>query len=91
MSTFPKESEELKSNLKNSKETPTSSSRKSNDTLKNSELSKQIDLQFMKDRSQRAYNKLTCIHELTEYHRGLLIQEMTALDQQIAGEGHSSV
>jgi len=86
MSTFQKESEELKSNLKSSKETPTSSSPKSNDTLKNSELSKQIELQFMKDRSQTLSNKLTCIHELTEYHRGLLIQEMTALDEQLSTE-----
>jgi hypothetical protein len=86
MSTFPNESEELKSNSKNSNETPTSSSPKSKDTLKNSELSKQIELQFMKDRSQTIYNKLTCIHELTEYHRGLLIQEMTGLDEQLSTE-----
>jgi transposase-like protein len=86
MSTFQNESEELKSNLKNSNETPTSSYPKSKDTLTSSERSKQIELQFMKDRSQTIYNKLTCIHELTEYHRGLLIQEMTGLDEQLSTE-----
>jgi|GEM_PF-2978126 len=53
--------------------------------LTDPEREKLIDLSILKDRSQQAYNKLICIHDLSDYHRDLLMQEMNVLDEEIAG------
>lgn len=45
-----------------------------------------IERSILHYRRQRAFNKLTCIHDLSAYELDLLTQELNALDELLAGE-----
>ena len=77
---------DLKNSPKKNESPERTKSNQPQQNLTDQEREKLIDLYHLKDRSQQAYNKLTCLHGLSPYHRDLLLQEMTALDEEIIGK-----